>query len=333
MRPPAGRQRVDGIIWAAPAAHCPPGRAGPGVASPRHHRHRPSIALGERAVLRLRRADRSSRHHPPVRCASGRPLDPSRRGPAGHGRPGGAAPARLRHHPDRRPPVGRAGRRGVSLPEDTRHRPHRARGRAVPQRVRGRPAVLPQPGQPPDGPVSPCPRDHRQHRPQRPELRAEDVPGGDARGGLRDRVHREVAHGERPEAAAGLRHLGLDARPGGERRPRPLRGRPPGEGPRVRHRHLHGPGRLVHPAAARSTLPPLLAAQGRSPQRRPARRRQPGRPRRRRDVHPRPAPPAALCRRHDPPAPQRPRRPAGQAGPHAPPRWHAAAGVGRRQPR
>ena len=55
------------------------------------------------------------------------------------------------------------------------HRPDRPRGGPVPQRLRDDAALLPQPRQLPDRPVSPCPRGARQRRPQRPESSARDM--------------------------------------------------------------------------------------------------------------------------------------------------------------
>ena len=73
--------------------------------------------------------------------------------------------------------------------------------------------LLAQPGLDRDRPVREPPRDHRQRRARRDEPPAAQLPPRAAAPGLRDGAHRQVAHGQRRQAAARLRLLGELRRP------------------------------------------------------------------------------------------------------------------------
>ena len=62
-------------------------------------------------------------------------------------------------------------------------------------------------------PVREPPRDHRQRRARRDEPPPAELPPGAAEARLRDRAHRQVAHGQRRHAATRLRRLGELRRP------------------------------------------------------------------------------------------------------------------------
>ena len=142
--------------------------------------------------------------------------------------------------------------------------------------------------------------------------------------GLRDGVHRQVAHGQRRDAASGLRLLGGHEGPGTGQRPAAEREREKRRRPRLRDRHLHGARARLPGAASRPALLPGARAQGASPRPAPARRRQ-RRPDRRRAIRGGRAPPSAV--RPGPAAPSRQlcRAAARQAGPRASHREPAAA--------
>src|SRR5919108_519841 len=98
--------------------------------------------------------------------------------------------AEPRRHPDRRPALRRDRRLGPSVPRDAAHRPPRARGRAVRQRVPHHAALLAEPRLDPHRAIREPPRHHRQRRPRRDEPPAAQLPPRAAEARLRDRAYR-----------------------------------------------------------------------------------------------------------------------------------------------
>ncbi len=186
---------------------------------------------------------------------------PSRPTPTRHAREE-AQPAR---DPDRRPALRRVRRGRPSVHEDAQRRPARERGRAVRARVPHDADLLAQPRVDHERPVREPPRDHRQRRPRRDEPPAAELPPGAAATGLPDRAHRQVAHGQRRDAAARLRLLGELRRPRQAHGPdaQPRRAPRPAQG--LHHRH-HEParGRVPRAQAGQAVLA-VLRAQGRPP--------------------------------------------------------------------
>ena len=88
------------------------------------------------------------------------------------------------------------------------------RRRDVSQRVHHDAALLAFAGQLSDRAICAHPRDHRQRRPLRRESQARDLSAAAAPGGLRNGLHRQVAHGQRRHAAPGFRSLGQLQRTG-----------------------------------------------------------------------------------------------------------------------
>ena len=93
------------------------------------------------------------------------------------------------------------------------------------------------------------------------------------RAGLRDRAHRQVAHGQRRHAAAGLRPLGQLRRPRQANDPMLNHDGQLRAAPRLHHRHHERPRGRVPRAQARQAVVAVLRAQGRAPRRRAGGRR------------------------------------------------------------
>lgn len=172
----------------------------------------------------------------------------------------------------RRHAVGRLPRGRPPVRRDAAHGPSRARGRPLPERVRGHATLLAEPGQPADRPARPHARHRRQHRASEP--RAADVPTWPASGRVPDRLLRQVAHGQRRQPASGVHALGGPAGAGRSDRPPAERRRPGHARPGVRDRRPDGPRGKVHPGVGGPAVPRLSRPQGHPPQHRPEERRQ-----------------------------------------------------------
>ena len=142
------------------------------------------------------------------------------------------------------------------------HPAHRARGGALPQRVRDHAALLAQPCEHPHRPVRAQARHHRQHRSQPAQPRAGDVPAPAARRRLRDGVHRQVAHGPRRQRAARNRSLGQREGAGQLPRSRVQRERQAREDSGLLHRHPQPVRTRLPEAEARQAVSALPLAQG-----------------------------------------------------------------------
>ena len=149
-----------------------------------------------------------------------------------------------------------------------------ARGRALHQRVRHDAAVLAEPGQLPDRPVS-AHATASSTTPRVPSHALPVVPARAAEGRLSHRLLRQVAHGQRRQPAPGLRPLGGDARPGRSDRPVAERRRQARAGQGLHHRPPHRLRRALHRSARRRAVPGVSRPQGDPSERDPERRRQP----------------------------------------------------------
>ena len=105
-----------------------------------------------------------------------------------------------------------------------------------------------------------------------------------ARQRLRHRLHRKVAHGQRPHPEAGLRLLGRDEGSGRGDRSRALRKRPARARHGLRHGHLHRARARLSSAEQRRALPPDAVSQG-APSEHPSAGRRHHRRDRRRRLH------------------------------------------------
>ena len=232
-----------------------------------------------------------------------------------------AQAARHRGRADRRPALRRD---RLPLREAAEYPAAGSRGCALRQRLRDVAALLAEPGEPADRAVRAQARHRRQHRPQPAQPRARDLPAPAPRPGLRDGVRRQVAHGRRRLAAAGLRPLGEHRGPGPLPRPGVQRRRQARGARRLLHRPAQRVRGRVPEARAPPAVPALRLAQGRPPRPDPERGRQRvGRGGR--QLRPGAAARAALRGGRDPPSPQP--RPAahGQARPAPVDRRPAAA--------
>ena len=197
----------------------------------------------------------------------------SARGVLGRDHRGKEAQAQHPDRPDRRSPVRRTGDLRPSLHEDAEHRPHRPRRSDVHLGVPHHAAVLAQPRLDPDRPVREPARHHRQRGARRPQPSPAQLPCHPAAPGLRDRPHRQVAHGQFGRATAGLRQVGELSRPRLDHRPDPEHRRRREEVRRLHHRSAERPCRRFPAPEARQAVRALLRPQGRPSRRLPGRRR------------------------------------------------------------
>ena len=124
-------------------------------------------------------------------------------------------------------------------------------------------ALLAQPRLDPDRPVRQPPRHHRQRGARRRTATAcRTITLDPAAAGLRDRPCRQVAHGQRRLAAAGLRPLGELPRPRLDRRSGAERATARAPAHRLYHRPPERAGRRFPAQQARQALRALLRAQG-----------------------------------------------------------------------
>ena len=127
--------------------------------------------------------------------------------------------AQSHRHPDRRPALRRVRRGRPSVHEDAAHRPPRARGALFERAFHTTPICSPNRASILTGQYASRHGIIDNVGARRDEPSAAELSSRAAAAGLRDRAHRQVAHGQRRHAAAGLRPLGQLRRPRQAQRP------------------------------------------------------------------------------------------------------------------
>ena len=148
----------------------------------------------------------------------------------------------------------------TSVHRDAAHGSAGTGGHPLHGRLRDDAALLAEPGELPHWPVRAHQRHHRQHFAAQPRPR--HLSARTAARRVRDRLLRQVAHGQRRQPAPRLHALGRHARTGRGHRPAPQRRRQPPAGHRVRDGRAHRLRRTVHPALEGPAVPRLSGAQG-----------------------------------------------------------------------